>query len=68
MTNKRWSAEEWDAVRKLQSQNGWEGMVNAYESQKKDYEECNDPVQKARYLRGLKILERNFKNRVVDTR
>lgn len=60
MTDKRWNKEEYDEVRKLQAQNQWSGMKDAYESQKKDYEECTDPVQKARYLRGLKILERTI--------
>lgn len=60
MTDKKWNTEEYKEVKKLQQQNQWSGMKDAYESQKKDYEECTDRVQKARYLRGLKILERSL--------
>lgn len=60
MTDKKWNKEEYDEVKKLQLTHQEYQYIFAYEMQKKLFDECSDPVQKARYERGLKILERNI--------
>ena len=60
MTDKKWNKEEHDEVMRLRAQNEWSGMTDAYNSQKKLFDECKDPIQKERYGRGLIILQRTL--------
>lgn len=57
MTDKKWNKPEYDAY-KQQFPDAKKQRLFAIEMQTRLVNECNDPKQKERYIRGLKILER----------
>lgn len=58
MTDKKWNKEEYDEVKKIQKSHEQIQREFAIEGQKKLVDSSTDPIQKAKYLRGLRILER----------
>jgi hypothetical protein len=59
MTDKKWNKEEYEKVREVQKSHEEYQKEFSIEMQTRLYEECKDPIQKERYLKGLDILKRN---------